>query len=416
MTVETGGARFLIVGSAGFTGPTMVAANSELQANYYDTGVDGTPFGSGTNGLGSPVTMNAGSLLTLYSNGGNTTVAIGSLSGQGIVRGEYLGTHTLKVGGDNSNAVFSGVITDSFNTANSPTVLAKVGSGTQTLTGINTYSGATNINGGTLSLSGGGSLADTTVVSIFTGATLDISAVTGPTVEKVGSLSGAAGSVLHLGGNTLEYGDLADTTFAGVIDGVGGSIKKVGAGTFTLNGTSTSTYSGSTSLTGGTLLLGHSDVLPDNAAFSLSGGTKFATGGFSDATGSASLLGNAVIDLGGGSCSSVLTFANVDAWAGVLSVWNWNGTVNTPGVNGVNTRIIFNAGTLNITQLADVHFYSGGSGSPEIGTGGGLISLGGGAVELVAVPEPAALGMTGLLVLLVGVRDRGHRHFPKTRL
>lgn len=415
LAVETGGARFLIVGSAGFTGPTVVAANSELQANYYDTGVDGTPFGAGTNGLGSPVTMNAGSALTLYSNAANTTVAIGSLSGQGIVRGEYLGTHTLKVGGDNSNALFSGIITDSFNTANSPTVLTKVGSGTQTLAGINTYSGATNINGGTLSLSGGGALADTTAINISAGAAFNISAITGPTVEKVGSLSGASGSVVQLGANTLEFGDLADTSFAGVIDGAGGGLKKVGTGTFTLNGTTTSTYSGSTSLTGGTLLLGHSDVLPDNAAFSLSGGTKFATGGFSDTTGSASLLGNAVIDLGGGSGSSVLTFANVDAWSGVLSVWNWNGTVNTQGVNGLNTRIIFNAGTLNGAQLADVHFYSGGDGSPEIGTGGGLISLGGGAVELVAVPEPAALGMAGLLVLLIGVRDGRQRHYPKTR-
>src|SRR5207247_1649754 len=51
LTIDTAGgsatARFITVGSAPYTGNTIVAANSELQTNYTVTGIDGTPFGVG---------------------------------------------------------------------------------------------------------------------------------------------------------------------------------------------------------------------------------------------------------------------------------------------------------------------------------------------------------------------------------
>ncbi len=232
LTVQTGGARFLIVGSAAYTGPTVVAASSELQANYYDTVNDGTPFGAGTNGLGSPVTVGAGSFLTLYSAGANTTVAIGSLSGTGTVRGEYFGTHTLKTGGDNSSTTFSGVIADSFDNPSS-TALTKVGTGTQTLSGVNTYTGATLVTAGTLLVSGsisgstvtvdggtlGGSGGTVGATTVNNGGTFAPGASIGTlNVSGTLALGGTAAFELNKSGFTLSA-DLANVTGALTLGG-----------------------------------------------------------------------------------------------------------------------------------------------------------------------------------------------------
>ena len=57
--------------------------------------------------------------------------------------------------------------------------VTKTGAGTWTLSGANTYSGDTTVSVGTLALSGGGSIASSATVAVESGATLDVSAVTG---------------------------------------------------------------------------------------------------------------------------------------------------------------------------------------------------------------------------------------------
>jgi len=84
----------------------------------------------------------------------------------------------------------------------------------------NTYTGATNVNAGTLNLTVNNALADTTAVAVANGATFNVNGVT----DTVGSITGAAGSSLALGAGTLTSGGTnASTTFAGVISGAGGS-------------------------------------------------------------------------------------------------------------------------------------------------------------------------------------------------
>ena len=258
LTVETAGARFLIVGSAGYTGPTVVEANSELQANYYNSGVDGTPFGAGLNGLGSPVTLSGNGILTLYSAGASTTVAIGSLSGSGTVRGEAAGVHTLKVGGDNTNTEFSGAIADSFDSGTGPTALTKVGAGTLVLSGVNTNTGATRITSGTLLVSGsisgstltvdggtlGGSGGTVGATTVNSGGTFAPGASIGTlNVSGTLALGGTAAFELNKSGFTLSS-DLANVT-----------------GALTLGGTLNVTA------TGDTLTLGDSFNLFDASSF-----------------------------------------------------------------------------------------------------------------------------------------------------
>ncbi len=99
--------------------------------------------------------------------------------------------------------------------------LSKRGSATLTLTGANTYSGATEVYGGTLALASAGRLGPATVVFLG-GGVFDISQADGD--REVGSLAG--GSQVILGANTLTVGGThRDTCFDGRFVGSGGLVK-----------------------------------------------------------------------------------------------------------------------------------------------------------------------------------------------
>jgi autotransporter-associated beta strand protein len=77
--------------------------------------------------------------------------------------------------------------------------LTKVGAGTLTLTAVNTYTGETKIDDGTLALDGTGSIASSSVITVGTGAGFNVSAVTGgwnlgaaQTLTGSGSVTGNA--------------------------------------------------------------------------------------------------------------------------------------------------------------------------------------------------------------------------------
>lgn len=145
--------------------------------------------------------------------------SIGSLASNGSIL--ISGGSTLTTGLDNTNSTFSGVISEQLGSA----ILIKQGTGNLTLSGANTYSGPTNVNGGTLTLAGGSAIANTGAVTVAGGATLALSAS-----EQIGSLAGAG--TLNLGASTLTTGDASNTSFTGTTSGAGG-ITKVGTGKFT---------------------------------------------------------------------------------------------------------------------------------------------------------------------------------------
>ena len=274
--------------------------------------------------------------------------------------------------------------------------LVKTGAGSTTLTVANSYTGTTDIQAGTLLLSGNGNLPSTTAVTLSgTGATLNLAA-TAATSMSLASLSGVVGSSVELGNHSLEVGSSnTDFFFAGSLSGTGGSLVKQGTGILTLSGNNT--YSHNTEIQKGTILLGANNVLPDTAALILSTGATLATGGYSDTTGALSVNGAAVIDLGSG--NSVLTFNAVSQWTDMLSVWNYTGAPWTAG--GMDQLRFTNTGNIN---LANVTFYSDEGLSP-IGTSGGALV----GNELVPVPEPKAVLGGILLLVLTGWRERKRR-------
>jgi autotransporter-associated beta strand protein len=79
------------------------------------------------------------------------------------------GAATLTVGNNDATADYNGLLLDGAGTL----ALAKVGSGTQTITGANTYSGGTTVSGGTLRVSGSGTLGAATS-AVVNNASLEV--------------------------------------------------------------------------------------------------------------------------------------------------------------------------------------------------------------------------------------------------
>ncbi len=188
--------------------------------------------------------------------------------------------------------------------------IAKAGAGTLVLSGANAYTGATNVNTGTLQLGAGDVLPDTSAVTVAAGATLDFGAYS----DTIKSLEGA-GSVTFDGG-TLTVAPATTTSFAGVIAGTGG-FTKAGAGVFTLAGSNT--YLGATTLTAGTLAIAADDALGTASGGSLvfHGGTLRATTSLAlDSARSLSIDTTGGLEVGSG---TTLTFVGTLAGTGTLT-------------------------------------------------------------------------------------------------
>ncbi len=124
------------------------------------------------------------------------TIDIGSLSGvaTSFLKGGPTGgrTVTYRVGGKNLDSTFAGTIANSAG----PTAITKLGTGTWTLSGACTYTGATIVSAGVLKVTG--SLAGSASLSIASGATLAV-ADGGVTVSGAITNSGT----LRLTGNAV---------------------------------------------------------------------------------------------------------------------------------------------------------------------------------------------------------------------
>jgi len=156
---------FTFSGTNTYTGPTTVSLGT-LKAGRVSV-----PDVSGAFGLNSAVSMVNVASATLDLNGFDTQ--IGSLKGGGATGGNVTNSSasiaaTLTVGGDNTSpATFGGRILG-------PRLsLRKIGSGTLTLSGANTYSGSTIVSAGTLSVSNS-VFADGADVRLYTGSTLSL--------------------------------------------------------------------------------------------------------------------------------------------------------------------------------------------------------------------------------------------------
>lgn len=236
----------------------------------------------------------AGAVLDISgAQSAQTIGALSSVAGTQIL----LGSRNLTLG-DASSTTFNGSITGAGR-------IIKQGSGTTTLGGANSFTGGVDIAAGTLALSGSGTLAPTTAMSLNNGSTFDISAAS--STQTIGSLVGGTGTNVLLGGNILTFGSTASTAFAGSISGTGAIVKQ-GSGVMTLSGANS--FTGGVTVAGGTLALTHSGALMSgndvsltaaNATFDISGLSSGQTiGALSGVAGTEVLLGANSLTFGTG--------------------------------------------------------------------------------------------------------------------
>ena len=244
------------------------------------------------------------------------------LSNGDVAPGEILFNNETK----NFTLGGSGAITGSGN-------IIKAGAGSLTITNANTFTGATQVFGGTLTLQHAQALQGS-VVSMANGASE--MKFGGLTAATLGGLGGDADLLLENATSqavALTVGSSANATFDAFLLG-SGSLTKVGTGRQTLN--YENTYTGGTTVAAGTLLVGSA--------------TAFGTGDV------ASTGGTIEFGIASGSESTVATNFTLPGGSGPLSIFGSFGFNRAAPAPGTATRLtgkISGGSTDRIFRLSD---------------------------------------------------------------
>ncbi len=350
--------------------------------------------------------------------------SIGALSGSGTVTSGVAGSVTLTLGNTNDTNTFSGVIQNGSGTV----ALAKTGSGTETLSGANTYTGITTVTAGTLSISSDGNLGTapgsaTAGNIVLNGGTLQATATFTLNSNRgiaLGPTSGSGtGTIDVTGSNTLTY----DGRIANNPGGTGG-LTLIDTGTFDLGGSNP--FTGPTTVSGGVLAISGSggdgviqdtsvtinsgaifrylgnNIVNNAAAFIVNGTLDMNT--FNDVIGSISGSGT-IIDnstnteegLSLDNVASALTYSGTISGGGRFALRgavSSAGSLTLTGSNYSLMRIDVVAGTLNInapvTTTSDVFVGSSNAFSPPNG-GNAVLNLQGGSLTVGGTLKLAGL-------------------------
>jgi autotransporter-associated beta strand protein len=301
-----------VVGSSTFTG---------------DISGDGgfTKRGAGTLTLSGTNSWDGASNVT----GGTLVVDTGSLPGDVTNNGALTFNQA-------TTGAFSGVISGSG-------TFTKTGAGNLTLSGSNTYEGATTVSAGTLTLSDASALGTNANVTVASGATL----VSNESATAT-NLSGA-GDVTVASGKTLTSDNTSDSTFSGDISGSGG-FTKTGTETLTLSGTNS--YSGETTVTAGTLQAATSSVpgaITNNATLTIDQDTDGTLSGVIAGTGAFNKAGTGNVTMSGANSYSGATTVS----AGTLTV---TGGLENSAVTIDSGATVRGIGTLGSTTVDGILF------------------------------------------------------------
>ncbi len=305
--------------------------NGATSVLWPNTAADSAIFG-GAGGVS--VTLQTGGItakdLTFATDGYSFT------GGTLTLGGAATSTVTLNAG---VNATFGNVLTGGF---------TKAGTGTLTLSGVNTFSNGLTVNAGTISAAADNNLGATASTLTLNGGALATSATF--------SLAAGRGVVLGANNGTLTAAAGTTLTAAGVISGVGG-LTANGPGTLVLSGTNT--FAGGLTLSGGGTLRVGAD-----ANLGAAGGTVTIANGATFAPNSAafstarpvSISSGAVLDV---ASTNTLTLSGAVTGSGGLTKNN-TGTLTLSGVTNTYTGgTVVNGGTLIITADGNLGNTSG---------------------------------------------------------
>ena len=315
-----------------------------------------------------------------YIVGANDTVA--SIAGAGNIT--LTGNLTA---GSTPDTTFSGVMSGAGS-------FTKVGSGTLTLSGPNTYTGGTNINVGTVALGANDVLADTGAINVAGGslAMSTYSDTVGAINLSSGSISGTSGVLTGSGYDVTNA--TGTTTISAILAGTANLVKS-GAGTLVLG--NANTYTGTTTINGGVVSISMDSNLGqvpgsiNTAALVFNSGTLNTSSTFTlNANRGIALLGSGTIDVDGSSAltyngimSGSGSFAKTGAGTLILGASNTNtgittvfaGTLDVKGALVNTADLVVAAGASYIVDRAAALNTITGSGTVVLATN---LSLGGG--------------------------------------
>jgi autotransporter-associated beta strand protein len=247
--------------------------------------------------------------------------------------------------------------------------LTKVDAGTWTLSGANTYIGATTVSAGTLkagvaSVAGvSGAFGNNSALSLANAvdANIDLNGFN----TQIGSLTGggALGGNVILGANTLTIGgnNSSPAAYAGIISGVGGAVTKSGNGILTLSGAST--YTGATTISAGTLSVTGSQT---GSAVSV---TSAATLGGTGSVGVTTVASGGLLAPGVGGTGKLTTDNLIFSGIGTITLGDFTNYTAAPAIaaagltaNGAASSVTFNLGGTTATNgTYQLLSYTGGS-------------------------------------------------------
>jgi fibronectin-binding autotransporter adhesin len=358
ITARAASARAIVLGGTNdYAGVTEIYTDSPSNSTLRLAATNALPSGSGKGDLTLTVWSSGAATLDLagYNATVNGLTQAGNGAGGRIIDNVSAGGNaTLTLGAGNATGnTFNGIIRNTTGTVS----LTKIGTGIQTLGGTNTYAGATTISGGTLALGLNGSFANSSLITIGSagslGAVLDLTAKTG---------TFAFGPAQTVGGIGTLRMDANDTVLIAGLLSPGNS-----PGILTFNG-GTTLLSGTTQMEifGGVRGTDYDAIdLVNNAILDYAGGTLFLDFG-------SWLADQQTYQLFGNGSSSL----QGDLFAVTIAGSNYSGLTFT-GSNGVWTS-------------------SGASPS------GQTLTFTESTGQLVIVPEPGAIALTGIGVAMAG--------------
>ncbi|NKJ47373.1 hypothetical protein CIC12_11580, partial [Burkholderia sp. SG-MS1] len=352
--------------------------------------------GAGTTTLSAANTYSGGTLVTggliNFSAAGNFGSGQITLNGGGLQwatgTATDISSRLAALGADGGTLDTNGNNVTLANAISGTGGLTKAGAGTLTLSGSNTYSGATAVDVGTLQAGAATNrFSPGSAFTIAAGAFLDLNNFS----QTIGSLAGAGN--VTLGTATLTAGgDNTSTTYSGVLSGTGG-LSKTGSGSLTLSGSNT--YTGLTTISAGTLQIGDGGTtgsivgdVTDNGMLAFDRSDAWTLGGVISGTGTVTQTGSGTTILTG---TNTYT-GGTTIVAGTLQIGNGGTTGSIVGDVTDNGTLTFDrsdastfggviSGTGPVTQagsgttiLTGTNTYTGGTtiaaGTLQIGNGG----------------------------------------------
>ncbi|MEI9897829.1 MAG: autotransporter-associated beta strand repeat-containing protein [Chthoniobacter sp.] len=358
----------------------------------------------------SPLTVGTGAAYDV--NG--FAQALQQIAGGGLITNGTSTAVTLAVGGISatdiattpaSNSTFNGIITNNTGAL----TLAKTGLGSLTLTGLNTYTGPTNVVAGSLIIGANNTLPIANKVVVGTagdasGATLDLSNFSQTVASVTMSSTTGTDAIIIGSGQTLTVNGADGTTTA--VNG--NSINNV----FRVGGNVSSTAAITTSAT----VSGAGTLTINNAAANFALDNTLTTAGTSNAVTNLDMSGLAnfnatvatfAVGQGNGAAGNLTLAQNNVITASNLTVGNFNTQSNPPTVSSsliLGQSNVINAATVNIgsQKEAGTVAFNTGLTSPTLtirGTAGGVtraaVNIGVNNVGTASTPVSSVLLTAG---------------------